>query len=272
MSDVLAKICADKRAEIAARKHAIPPSEIEDIAKHAPAPRGFTDAITKKIAAGDYALIAEIKRASPSKGLIREDFDPATLAKAYADGGATCLSVLTDEPYFMGKDAYLNEAKDAVALPVLRKDFMLEPYQIYESRALGADCVLLIMAAVSDPEAQDLVDAAQALGMNTLVEVHDEDELERASALTARLLGINNRNLKTLEVDLATAERLLPRVPKDKIAVAESGLNAPADLARMSAAGANCFLVGESLMRQPDVAAATRALLARPARPRAVND
>ena len=272
MSDVLAKICADKRAEVQARKQAISESDIEAMAKHAPAPRGFTDAINAKIAAGDYALIAEIKRASPSKGLIRKDFDPATLAKAYMDGGATCLSVLTDVPYFMGKDAYLNEAKDATDLPVLRKDFMLEPYQIYESRAIGADCVLLIMAAVSDPEAQELVDAAQSLGMNTLVEVHDEAELERASALTARLLGINNRNLKTLEVDLATSERLLPRVPKDKIAVAESGLNAPADLARMSAAGANCFLVGESLMRQPDVAAATRALLARPDRQRAANE
>lgn len=261
MSDTLARICADKRRHVAERKADMPEHLLrQHIAALAP-PRGFARALADAVARGSYGLIAEIKKASPSKGVIRADFAPMALARAYKAGGATCLSVLTDRPYFQGDDTYLQEARAAVDLPVLRKDFMIDPYQIVESRALGADCILVILAAVDDALAGDLVAQAAALGMDSLVEVHDRAELDRALGLPAALIGINNRNLKTLAVDLATTEALAPLVPKDRLVVAESGLGTPDDLARMARAGARCFLVGESLMRQADVAAATRALL-----------
>ncbi|MFD1624325.1 indole-3-glycerol phosphate synthase TrpC [Azospirillum griseum] len=262
MSDVLDRINADKRALVAARKAARPLAAVEEAARAADPTRGFIDALRRTVASGRYGLIAEIKKASPSKGLIRADFDPPALAQAYRAGGATCLSVLTDEPYFQGKDDYLVAARAAVDLPVLRKDFMVDPYQIVEARALGADAILIIMASLSDAQAAEIEDAAIAQGLDVLVEVHNREELDRALALKTPLLGVNNRNLKTLAVDIATTEELAAHVPADRTLVAESGLYSPADLTRMAAVGARCFLVGESLMRQSDVTAATRALLA----------
>ncbi|EDP63752.1 indole-3-glycerol phosphate synthase [alpha proteobacterium BAL199] len=263
MSDILAEICAHKRTEIVARKATNSFAEMETTARAASAPRGFAEALRRAARVG-YGLIAEIKKASPSKGLIRADFDPASLACAYAAGGATCLSVLTDEKYFQGNDRYLADAHSTVTLPVLRKDFMLDPWQVTEARALGADCILIIMAALSDAQAQEIETAALGWNMDVLVEVHDAAELDRALALKSPLLGVNNRNLKTMKTDLATTETLAHRVPADRILVAESGLNHPDDLARMAKVGARCFLVGESLMRQSDVTAATRTLLADP--------
>lgn len=260
MSNLLDTICAAKREHIARRKAALPYSVLLARATECPPPRGFAAALERAAAVG-YALIAEIKKASPSAGLIRPDFDPAALARAYAAGGATCLSVLTDEPYFQGRDDYLTQAREAVPLPVLRKDFMLDPYQVAEARAMGADCILLIMAALEDTQAAELEDAAFGLGLDVLIEVHDEAEMERALRLKSPLIGVNNRNLKTLAIDLATTEHLSCRLPPSRALVAESGLRGPADLARLAACGARRFLVGESLMRQPDVESATRALL-----------
>lgn len=260
MSDVLKRICDDKREHIRACQAQRPlPQLLAELPSAAP-PRDFIGALDAAAADG-IGLIAEIKKASPSKGLIRADFDPPALARAFADGGASCLSVLTDTPYFQGQDAYLTAAREAVSLPALRKDFMLDPYQIFEARTLGADCILLIMAALSDDQAGELKATAETLGMDVLVEIHDAPELTRAIDIGATLIGINNRNLKTLTVDLATTERLLPDVPAASEVVCESGLNSHADLIRMTKAGARRFLVGESLMRQADVTAATQALL-----------
>lgn len=261
MSDVLTRICADKRDHIARCKTAVPLARLEQAAAATPQPRGFHASLKAAVQAGGFGLIAEIKKASPSKGLIRADFDPPTLARAYKAGGAICLSVLTDEPYFQGHDDYLRAVRQAVALPIIRKDFMLDAYQVAEARAMGADCILLIMAALDDAQAADLEAAALHYGLDVLVEVHDAPETERALRLKSRLLGVNNRNLKTLDVDIGTTEQLARMVPADYTLVSESGLYSRADLDRMANAGARCFLVGESLMRQPDVERATRLLL-----------
>jgi len=261
MSDVLVKIQKYKREEIAAARARRPLEATEAAARAAPPVRGFASALRAEIAAGSIALIGEVKKASPSRGLIRADFDPARLAQAYEAGGAACLSVLTDAPSFQGAPAHLAEARAATALPVLRKDFMLDRYQVPEARALGADCILIIMAAVDDVAAGMLCAYAKVWGMDAIAEVHDEAELDRALRLDCRLIGINNRDLKTFTTSLATTELLAPRVPRDRIVIAESGITGPADLVRLGRVGVRAFLVGESLMRAPDVAAATRALL-----------
>jgi indole-3-glycerol phosphate synthase len=268
VADVLAEICAEKRAHVARRKAVRPEAELRALAAEAPPLRGFAAALERQGRQGRYGLIAEIKKASPSRGLIRADFDPATLAQAYQAGGATCLSVLTDTPYFQGSDDDLIAARAACGLPVLRKDFILDPYQVVESRVLGADCILLIIAALDDGAARELAAAASEFGLDILVEVHDRAELDRALRIEVRLIGINNRDLKTLKVDLRTTEELAPLVPQGdptrRIVVGESGIANPDDLDRLAAAGARCFLVGESLMRAGDVAAATRRLLRLP--------
>lgn len=265
MTDILAQICADKREHIASSRAKISHAELREKAEMQTSPRGFKKSLAKKISQNKPALIAEIKKASPSKGLIRADFDPATLARNYEDGGATCLSVLTDIPYFQGSDNHLIEARVASKLPVLRKDFMLDEYQITESRALGADCILLIIAALSDTQASELELAAGELGMDILVEIHDRKELERAIAInpnnSGKIIGINNRNLKTMQISLETSKELAKYIPEDYIGVCESGIVTPADIACMQTYGLHAFLVGESLMREDDVTTATRKIL-----------
>jgi indole-3-glycerol phosphate synthase len=259
--DILARIEIYKRKEILLAKEAVSATGMRKLAQQAPVPRGFASSIENHLLQSRPALIAEIKKASPSKGLIRPDFDPPGLGRAYAKGGASCLSVLTDEPSFQGHPDFLRLAREASGLPVLRKDFLFEPYQVDQARAWGADCILVIMASVNDTEARELVAAAHDLGMDVLVEVHNVQELERALPLGTNLIGINNRDLRSFEVSLVTTEELAARIPKDRIVVSESGISSHADIVRITASGARTFLVGESLMRQPDVTAATRALL-----------
>ena len=260
MSDKLTEICATKRDEVAARKALASLADLDARAAAQTAPRGFEAALRARVATG-FALIAEIKKASPSKGLIRADFQPADHARAYQAGGASCLSILTDAPYFQGHEDYLVEARAACTLPVLRKDFMVDPWQVAEARAIGADAILIIVAALDDAQMAEIEAAARERGMDVLVEVHDEAEMERAARLHSRLIGVNNRDLRRFVTDLGVTERLAPLAPEGTLLVSESGINAHADLLRLSACGARTFLVGESLMRQPDVEAATKALL-----------
>lgn len=266
---ILDRIRTYKLAEVAALKETEPLEALEEAARAAGPVRGFTEALRRASLGGGYGLIAEIKRASPSRGLIRADFDPAALAHAYEAGGAACLSVLTDAPSFQGDPGHLALAREAVALPVLRKDFLFDPWQVVQSRAIGADCILIVLAAVSDAEAQALEDAAEVWGMDVLLEVHTAEELDRATRMRSPLIGINNRDLATFEVDLKTTRSLVRGVPENRVIVSESGLATRADLAQLASFGVRCFLVGESLMRAENVEAATRELLRSPWTPEA---